>query len=140
MHQITREQLADGSLKLVSGHCSFTFRRPRAGVLHVVIAGEDTGQFGPAVLDQLRAAIDRDGRIELFVDAYDGSTTTQAVTDAWKQFFAAQRGGLSAVHVLVGSKFMYLNVAITQHLAGADRLVRIYTDRAAFQRAGQLWM
>jgi hypothetical protein len=99
------------------------------------VAGEDAGQFGSAPLDELRAAIDRDGRITLFIDAHEASATAAAVTDAWKQFLARHRAGLSRVHVLVGSKFMYLNIAITQHLAGAANVLRIHSDRAEFERA-----
>ena len=137
MPEVTREVLSDATLRLSANGCSFTFEHPRSGVMHVTVAGEDAGQFGTRTLDEVRAAIARDGRVELFIDAHDASATASCVTEAWKQFLTRHRADLARVHVLVGSKFMYLNVAITQHLAGATNLLRIYTDREEFERIRQ---
>jgi hypothetical protein len=133
--EVHREVLHDGAIRLTAGGGSFTFRRPRSGVLEVTAWGQDEGQFGTRALDELRGAIDRDGQLEIFIDAENASATAASVTDAWKRFLSVHRNDLARVHVLVGSKFMYLNIAITQHLAGAAEILRLYTDRAGFDEA-----
>jgi hypothetical protein len=101
-------------------------------VLHVTISGHDTGQFGTSTLDEIYAAINREGVIELFVDAREAFGAAVSVSDEWTRFFAQNRDKLSRVHVLVGSKVVHLTVAIAQHLSRTGNLIQIYSDPEIF--------
>jgi hypothetical protein len=126
--EIKREILPGGDIRLSSGDCTFVYRRPRPGVLHVTIAGCDGGQFGTATLDEIHTAVGREGSIELFVDAR-GAT----VSEDWTRFFSVNREKLSRVHILVGgSKVVHLTIAISQHLSRTGDLIRIYSDPESF--------
>lgn len=130
--EIKRELLPGGSVKLSSGDCTFVYQRPRPGVLHVTISGHDTGQFGTSTLDEIRAAINREGAIEMFVDAREAFGAAVSVSDEWTRFFSLNRENLSRIHVLVGSKVVYLTVAIAQHLSRTGNLIQIYSDPDLF--------
>jgi hypothetical protein len=131
--EITREILPGGSIRLSSGDCTFLYRRTRPGVLCVTISGYDAGQFGTATLDEILTAINREGKLELFVDARDATGTATGVSDDWTRFFSANREKLSRVHVLIGeSKVLQLTVAIAQHLSRTGNLIQIYSDPEIF--------
>ena len=118
-----------------SGDCVFLYRRPRPEVLHVGISGSDTGQFGTATLDEILTAINREGRLELFVDAREATGAGVGVSEDWTRFFSANREKLARVHVLVGdSKVIQLTVAIAQHLSRTGNLIQIYSDPEIFGR------
>ncbi len=123
-----RRALPDGAVRLAAGDGVFEFRRPRAGVLVVTISGLDEGQFGTATLDEITAALAREGTLELFVDARDAYAATVGVSDDWTRFFATHRARLSRVHVLVGTKVVHLTVAMAQHLSRTGDLIQIYSD------------
>jgi hypothetical protein len=98
----------------------------------VVIAGLDNGQFGTTTLDEIRAEIGRNRPIDLFVDAREAVGAAVSVSDEWTRFFSAHRDDLKRVHVLVGSKVVYLTVAIAQHLSRTGDLIQIYSDPEIF--------
>jgi hypothetical protein len=129
---VNRDVLPDGSVRLESGNCSFLFKRPRPRALLVTIVGLDSGQFGLATLDEIAGALNREGRLELFVDAREAIGAAVSVSDEWTRFFSAQRGRLHRVHVLVGSKPVHLTVAIAQHLSRTGDLIQIYSDPDIF--------
>ncbi|MBC7899116.1 MAG: hypothetical protein H7070_03600 [Saprospiraceae bacterium] len=129
---IKREILSGGNVRLSAGDCIFLYERPRPGVLHVTISGYDTGQFGTSSLDEIHTAIGRDGVIELFVDAREAFGAAVSVSDEWTRFFSQKRDKLSRVHVLTGSKAVYLTVAIAQHLSRTGSLIQIYSDPDLF--------
>jgi hypothetical protein len=130
---VRRDVLPDGAVRLSAGDCSFVYRRPKAGVLVVAISGHDDGQFGTTTLDEIAAALARDRPLQLFVDARDALGAAVSVSDEWTRFFVANRVGLSRVHVLVGSKAVYLTIAIAQHLSRTGDLIQIYSDPAIFE-------
>jgi hypothetical protein len=130
--EIKREILPGGSIKLSSGNCTFVYERPRPGVLHVTISGHDAGQFGTATVDEVQAAIAREGVLELFVDTSETVSASVSVSDEWTRFFSVNRDNLSRVHILVNSKVVSLTVAIAQHLSRTGNLIQIYTDRDSF--------
>jgi hypothetical protein len=131
--EIKREILPGGDIRLSSGDCTFLYQRPRAGVLYVTISGYDTGQFGATTLDEILAAINREeAGLELFVDAREAFGAAVSVSDEWTRFFSANREKLRRVHVLVGSKVVYLTVAIAQHLSRTGNLIQIYSDSDLF--------
>jgi hypothetical protein len=131
--EIKREILPGGNVRLSSGDCTFLYHRPRPGVLRITISGYDSGQFGTATLDEILTAINREGRLELFVDAREASGAATVVSDDWTRFFSTNREKLSRVHVLVGgSKVLQLTVAIAQHLSRTGNLIQIYSDPEQF--------
>jgi hypothetical protein len=131
--EIKREILPGGDIRLSSGNCTFLYQRRRPSVLQVTISGYDAGQFGTATLDEILTAINREGKIELFVDARDATGTATGVSDDWTRFFSANREKLSRVHVLIGeSKVLQLTVAIAQHLSRTGNLIQIYSDPEIF--------
>lgn len=127
------ETLPDGASMLSAGDCTFVYRRPRPGVLLVTISGDDAGQFGTATLDAIASAIQRERPLELFVDAREAIGAAVSVSDDWTRFFSTNRASLSRVHVLVGSKVVYLTIAIAQHLSRTGNLIQIYSDPEIFQ-------
>ena len=56
-----------------------------------------------------------------------------SVSDEWTRFFALNREHLKRVSVLVGSKVVYLTVAIAQHLSRTGNLIQIYSDPEIFE-------
>jgi hypothetical protein len=131
--EIKREILPGGDIRLSSGDCAFLYQRPRAGVLLITISGHDAGQFGTSTLDEIHAAINREGILELFVDAREAPGAAVSVSDDWTRFFSLNREKLSRVHVLVGgSKVMQLTVAIARHLSRTGNLIQIYSDAEIF--------
>jgi hypothetical protein len=133
LSDVKREVLPNGGLRLSSAEATFELRRLCPGALLVKVVGVDTGQFGTSVLDEIAAALNRDGSLELFVDARHAVRAAVKVSDEWTRFFAMQRERLRWVHVLVVSKALRLTVAIAQHLSRTDALIQIYSDPALFE-------
>jgi hypothetical protein len=131
--EVKREMIG-GNVRLSAGDCTFVYKRLRPGVLHVVISGFDTGQFGTTTLDEIRAEFSRERErpVELFLDAREAFGAAVSVSDEWTRFFSLNRSNLSRVHVLVGSKVLYLTVAIAQHLSRTGNLLQIYSDPEIF--------
>jgi hypothetical protein len=131
--RVHRETLPGGEIRLSAGNCTFTFSRPKPSALLVVISGLDSGQFGLSTLDEIAAALNREGELEIFVDAREAAGAAVSVSDEWTRFFVAQRTRLRRVHVLVGSKAVYLTIAIAQHLSRTGDLIQIYSDAEIFE-------
>jgi hypothetical protein len=133
MTQVTRELLPGGVVRLSSGKAKFEFSRLGPNKLLVTISGIDLGEFGSATLDEITAALDREGMLELFIDARDAVGAAVSVSDQWTRFFSVQRSRLRRVHVLAGSKALKLTVAIAQHLSRTGDLIQIYSDPQIFE-------
>jgi hypothetical protein len=132
---IHREQLSTGTLRLRSDDCTFLVTRLRPGVLLLTVLGEDDGEFGAAVLDELEAEITRFGRaLVLFVDALGAVRVSNVVADRWTEWFEAHRDKLARVSVLVRSKTMSLTMSIARHLSGTAGLFEVTSNSAAFER------
>ena len=129
---IERVLLEGGAVRLSATGCSFFYERQQPGVLLVTISGHDNGQFGTSTLDEIRAEIDREREIELFVDAREALGAAVSVSEEWTRFFELNQKNLKRVHVLVGSKVVYLTVAIAQHLSRTGNLIQIYSDPELF--------
>jgi hypothetical protein len=133
LSEIKREILPGGDVRLSSGDCAFLYQRTRPAVLHITISGYDAGQFGTATLDEILTAINRESKIELFVDAREASGASVGVSEDWTRFFSANREKLARVHILVGdSKVLQLTIAIAQHLSRTGNLIQIYSDAETF--------
>lgn len=131
-HQIKRESLSDGQLRLSVKDCTFVFRKLRPAVLLVTISGDDRGEFGNETLDEIRMEILRNKPLELFVDARAATGAALSVSQDWTKFFATNRENLKRVSVLVGSKVVNLTVEIAQHLSRTGNLIQIYSDPEMF--------
>ena len=135
---LDRQVLADGTVRLRSGDCTFTFRRVRPGAVLVTIDGYDQGQFGPATVDEVAAEFSRaPGPVRLYVDTRKASGPTSAVMETWTAWLATNRSRLASVMVLVPpeSKLLHLTVSIAQHLSRTGDLLRICGDSQEFERA-----
>jgi hypothetical protein len=130
---VLREVLPDGAVQIGADGCTFHYQRPRPGILLVTIRGDDRGQFGTATLDEIALGIQREGPIELFVDARAALGAAISVSKDWTRFFTTNRSSLVRVHVIVGSQAVRLTVAIARHLSRTDNLIQIYSDPAIFE-------
>ncbi|HTQ35836.1 MAG TPA: hypothetical protein VMH77_02265 [Steroidobacteraceae bacterium] len=129
---VVREELPGGEVRLLDAACTFTFLRLRPGAMLVKIAGHDRGQFGTRALDEVRLEILRNRPLELFVDAREAVAAATSVSAEWTRFFELNREHLRRVCVLVGSKVLYLTVAIAQHLSRTGNLIQILSDAEIF--------
>jgi hypothetical protein len=129
---IERVLLEGGAVRLSAAGCSFFYERQQPGILLVTISGHDNGQFGTSTLDEIRAEIDREKEIELFIDAREALGAAVSVSDEWTRFFELNQKNLKRVHVLVGSKVLHLTVAIAQHLSRTGNMIQIYSDPELF--------
>jgi hypothetical protein len=127
------EQLPDGAVRLTgSDGCTFTFRRLRPGVMVVTIAGYDTGVLGDAPLDIMTAEAQRTGRLELFIDAREGTGVVTPVREAWTQWFQRHHAQLKTVTILVGDKLVNSAVGVAKHFSRTGDLIRVMSDAARF--------
>jgi hypothetical protein len=132
MASVTRELLPGGLVRLSSEQATFHFARRQPGRFLVTISGMDKGQFGSAALDEITAALDREGSLELFIDARNAVGAAVSVSDEWTRFFSTQRTRFRRVHVLTGSKAVTLTVNIAQHLSRTGDLIQVYSDPRVF--------
>ena len=131
--KFSRITLPDGRIRLATQQASFTFARPRPGVLFATIAGHDGGDFGSAALDEITQVLNRERPITLFVDTREATSVAPTVRDDWTRFFSSNRANLSAVHVLTGSKAVHLSVAVAQHFSDTGNLIRLYSKPEVFE-------
>ncbi len=129
-----RRQHDDGTVTLSSGSGVFTFATVAPGVLLVTVRGSDTGQFGTAVLDELHTAIQRFGRLALFIDARETVVTSDkhAVPGLWAAWLTEHADSLDGVHVLADDRFTSLVLDITKHVSRL-RGLRVHRDLAPFE-------
>jgi hypothetical protein len=132
-HRYTRTILPDGSIRLATTQCSFTFSRPRPGVLFVTVTGHDVGAFGTATLDEITSALNRERPITLFIDTRAAQSVAPVVRDDWTRFFSSNRSSLLGVNVLTDSKAVHLSVAVAQHFSDTGNLIRLYSRAETFE-------
>lgn len=132
---VQRDVLANGSVKLSDGQCSFVYVRPRPGVVVIRISGYDHGQFGTQTVDELREDLSRFAPVELFVDVQDAQGPVIPVQEAWTEFFSQNRSRLKSVSMLVRSKFMHVTTEVVKLFSRTGDLIRIYLDPTPFNEA-----
>jgi hypothetical protein len=132
-----REVLEDGSVRLTSERCSYTYRRPRPGVVFIRFTGDDRGEFGEAPRDELREDISRFSPIELFFEMDETTGATLPVQDAWTEWFSGNRPALKSVSVLARSKFMHVSAEVVKLFSRTGELIRVYLDPQPFDEALQ---
>lgn len=131
--RIVREIFSDGRVVISDARCKFILRCLCPGVLEVQIQGDDDGQFGTAIVDEVAMVLLREGSLELFVDASEAMLRSINVSGAWKRFFELNRKNLRRVTVLASSKPVALTMGIARHLSHTADLVQIHSDRASYE-------
>jgi hypothetical protein len=135
---MAREQRPDGTVRIADERCSFTFWRPRPGVVLLRIEGIDQGQFGSLPQDELRGDVVRYAPIELFVETGGGvMTPSPLVQEQWAEWFRDNRPALKAIHFLAGGKYLQFTAEVVKLFSRTGDLMRVYLDRAAFEEALQ---
>jgi hypothetical protein len=132
-----KETLEDGTVRLTGERCSYTYQRPRPGVVFVRLAGDDKGEFGNAPRDELRGDISRYAPIELFFEMDESTGANLPVQEAWTEWFSSHRPALKSVNVLTHSKFMHITVEIAKLFSRTGELIRVYMDPTPFEEALQ---
>jgi hypothetical protein len=132
---VTRENRPDGAVRIWNEKASFTYHRPRPGVVLVIISGSDNGQFGFVTLDEMREDLSRYAPCELFVDTVEARGVQMPVQELWTEWFSNHRPALKSVNVLVGGKFMHITVEVAKLFSRTGELIRVYLDAAAFDEA-----
>lgn len=129
-----RETLPDGSTRLSKGGCSFTYTLVAPRALRVDIRGRDTGQFGPAPLEEIRLHLGGPP-LELFVDAREADGPTSEVSEAWTRFLNKEAPHLKRVSILAVSKFVHLTVSVAKLFSRTGDLVQVYSEPELFRSA-----
>jgi hypothetical protein len=132
-----KETLEDGTVRLSSERCSFTYQRPRPGVVFIRIAGDDRGEFGPAPRDELRGDISRYAPVELFFEMDESTGANLPVQEAWTEFFSGNRPALKSVSILTRSKYMHVSAEMVKLFSRTGELIRVYLDSEPFEEALQ---
>jgi hypothetical protein len=130
-----RETLEDGSVRLSSERCSFTYQRPRPGVVFLRISGDDKGEFGTAPMDELREDLSRYAPVELFVEMDDSTGANLPVQEAWTEWFSRNRSALKGVSILARSKYMHFTAEVVKFFSRTGELIRVYLDSQPFEEA-----
>lgn len=133
--QFERVDAEGGVVILRDSQCSFTYHRPRPGVIIVVIRGRDTGQFGTGTVDELRRDLEIYAPVELFFDTSDVGAPATVVSEHWTEWLRDNRYALKSVSILVRSKFMHLTMEIAKLLSRTGEVIRVYLDPAYFEEA-----
>ncbi len=137
MASFRRETLEDGVVRLSTERCSFTYQRPRPGVVFLLIVGEDRGEFGTAPMDELREDLSRYAPVELFVEMADAAGANLPVQEAWTEWFSTHRSALKGVSILPRSKFMHFTAEVVKFFSRTGELIRVYLDPVPFEEALQ---
>ena len=117
-------------------HCTLLIQRRAPGVIVLVIKGIDIGELGDAPFRALEADLaPGDQRIELFVDARDTRGASVSVSSEWALWLGRHKQCFRHISMLTGSPFIKLTADFVRRFAGLGELMRIYTDRAAFDGA-----
>ena len=134
---IQRAVQPDGTVVLSAGPGTFRYRSLRPGLLHISVAGDDNGQFGSRLIDEIAAVLARERPLEIFVDATAGSMPGIGVNGRWARFLMTHRNDITRVHILAGSRTTEVALAIAKRLSPAGHLIELYTRREAFEASLQ---
>ncbi|OJT19039.1 hypothetical protein BO221_36605 [Archangium sp. Cb G35] len=132
-----RETLEEGSVRLSSERCSYTYRRLRPGVVFIRLVGDDKGEFGDAPRDELREDLSRYAPVELFFEMDESTGANLPVQEAWTEWFSTWRPALKSVSILTRSKYMHVSVEIAKLFSRTGELIRVYLDPEPFHEAIQ---
>ena len=132
-----RETLEDGSVRLSSERCSFTYQRPRPGVVFIRVQGDDKGEMGEAPREELREDLSRYAPVELFFEMDESTGANLPVQEAWTEWFSTWRPALKSASILTRSKYMHVSAEIVKLFSRTGELIRVYFDPEPFHEALQ---
>jgi hypothetical protein len=132
---IQREVLQDGTVRLKSAKCSFTFYRLRPGVVLLRIEGDDSGEFGTAPMDELREDLSRYAPVEFFIEMLPTTSARLQVQEAWTEWFSQNRSALKSVSMLTRSKYMHFTAEVVKLFSRTGELIRVYLEPGPFEEA-----
>ena len=128
------ERLTSGARRFIADQASFVVGRVRPGVLLVVAAGTDRGQFGDRVVEELSAELERfPGDLELFVDARRVDRVALDARAVWTAWLERNRNRVRRVHMLTATPHIQLVGEIAGHYS-RTKLASLH-DPAAFDSA-----
>lgn len=128
------ETLTGGARRFIADGASFVVSRVRPGVLLVVAAGPDRGQFGEHVVAELSAELQRfPPDIELFIDARRVDLVALDARGIWTAWLERHRDRVRRVHMLVPTPHVHLVASIAGHYS-RTKLVT-HREAAAFEAA-----
>jgi hypothetical protein len=130
-----REMLEDGSVRVSSERCSYTYRRLRPGVVFIRIQGDDKGELGEAPRDELREDLSRYAPVELFFEMDESTGANRPVQEAWTEWFSTLRPALKSVSVLTRSKYMHVSAELVKLFSRTGELIRVYLEPQPFEEA-----
>ena len=132
---VAREIDGDGVVTLRTARCAFRVVRPAPGVVSITITGHDSGEFGTAVFDEVRADVVRYAPITLFIDLSGAIGAVVGVQDQWSQWFTDHRRALADVHLLAAGSYLTFAAEVVKHWSRTGEMIRVHTDRASFEAA-----
>ena len=130
-----REELKNGGVRFSTKEASIVIYRPRPGVVLMIIAGADRGEFGTAPHAELDDDIRKFAPCEMFMDLTGASLAALSVQKSWTEWLSQRRPWLKTVNILVAGKYVHVTVEIAKLFSRTGELIRIYTDASAFDGA-----
>jgi hypothetical protein len=125
----------DGTVRLKTGRCEIAIQRVRPRVVKLRIDGYDTGDFGNAPFDEMRSELQNFKEVELFVDLSSAFGARTPVREQWTEWFRANQDVLRRVHILVGSRFIEMAVALAKLFSRTGEMIQIYSSPQVFEEA-----
>ena len=129
---VIRETHPDGATSLSGESCRYTFRRPRTGLLHVEIEGQEIGELGRAPLGEVAGEAALHAPLRVFIDMQRLTHVAGGVSEVWTAWFRTSRALLKRVDVLAPSPSVGLVVAVSQRFSETEKILRLHRDAAEF--------
>lgn len=129
---VTRDILADGRVRLASPNGRYVFSRLAPDVLLIETAGNDAGEFGTIVVDEVASAFLPEQPMILLLDCRHGTGAAPSVNVTWLQFLKMHRHRLARIDALMTSRVLQLMASVIRHLSRTGDIATIHTDPQAF--------
>lgn len=129
---VTRDILADGRVCLASPGGRYVFSRLAPDVLFIETAGNDAGEFGTLVVDEVASAFHPALPMTLLMDCRHGTGAVPSVNLTWIDFLAKHRQQFAHIDVLMTSRVLQLMAFVIRHLSRTSELVTIHTEPSRF--------
>jgi hypothetical protein len=128
-------QSASTPVRFEGVHCTMEVARRARGVVVLTIMGSDIGELADAPFKAIEAALAEDGKVELFIDARETRGASVDVSNEWALWLRKHRNALHQVTLVTGSSFIRLTADFVRRFAELEGIMRITTDRSAFDDA-----
>jgi hypothetical protein len=114
-------------------HCTLSIARPAPAVVVLTLTGRDVGELGDAPFAELEKDVAGSKPLELFIDARAGQGASIDVSGSWAAWLRANKGNLSQVTMLTGSRFIQLSAEMVRNFAELGEAMRITSLPEAFE-------